>query len=133
MKFPFFSCATIAAVGMILHSIPLLWALAGIAGVAAFSPVHPLDLIYNHGIRYITGTGKLLHRSGLNRAVCAIAATWLLIAITAYNSGLLVVYYFFGWSMVGIAYLVGTLDVCIPSYVIRTFIGFPPKRAVTSP
>ena len=130
MIFPFFTCATISAIGLLFESMPMLTILAGIAALAAVSPVHPLDLIYNYGIRYITGTGKLLRRLGLNRVVCAIAAIWLVIAIVAHNAGMTMVYLLFGWSMVGIAYVMGTLDVCIPSYVIRSVTGFPQKRSV---
>ncbi len=131
MKFPFFMCATLCAIGMGLGSIQLLWILTAIAAGGAISRVHPMDLLYNHGIRFVTGTGKLLRRSGLNRAACALATVWLLATIGAHSAGLMMVYQILGWSLVGVAYMVGTLDVCIPSYVFRTFIGFPPKRSAS--
>jgi len=129
MKFPFFLCATLCAVAMALGSVKLLMALAVISTLGAVFKVHPLDLLYNHGIRFITGTGILLPRSGLNRSACALATVWLIGTIAAFNAGFVLVYQLLGWSLVGVAYLVGTLDVCIPSYVFRMFIGFPPKRA----
>lgn len=128
MKLAIFGCATLVAIAMAVGSIPMLWVMVAIAGVGGISPIHPLDLIYNYGIRYLTGTGKLLRRSGLNRAACALATVWLLGAIAAHNAGMLVVFQLLGWSLAGIAYLVGTLDVCIPSYFFRLFIGYPPKR-----
>ena len=128
MKLAIFGCASLVAIAMAIGSIPMLWVMVAIAGVAGISPVHPLDLIYNYGIRYITGTGKLLRRSGLNRAACALATVLLLGAIAAHSAGMMVVYLLLGWSMVGAAYLVGTVDVCIPSYTFRLFIGYPPKR-----
>ena len=67
MKMAIFACATLVAIAMAIGSIPMLWVIVAVAAVAGISPVHPLDLIYNYGIRYITGTGKLLRRSGLNR------------------------------------------------------------------
>ncbi len=128
MKFPFFVCAAICAVALITKSIPLLWVLTALAGVAAISPVHPADLLYNYGVRFLTGTGPLLRRSGLNRAACALATVWLLATLAADYAGMTLVFYLLGWSLVAVAGLVGTTDVCIPSYVFRTFIGFPPKR-----
>ena len=50
------------------------------------------------------------------------------VAIAAHNAGRSGVYLLLGWAMVGAAYLVGTVDVCIPSYTFRLFIGYPPKR-----
>ena len=128
LKLAILGCAAIVAVGMAMDSIPIMWAMVAIAGVAAFTPIHPLDLIYNYGIRFVTGTGKLLRRSGLNRAACALGTVWLLVAIAAHSAGMMVGYQLLGWSLVGIAGLVGTLDVCMPSYFFRLFIGYPPKR-----
>ena len=128
MKMAIFGCATLVAIALAIGPIPMLWVMVTIAAVAGISPVHPLDLIYNYGIRYITGTGKLLRRSGLNRAACALATVWLLGTIAAVNAGMMVLFQLLGWSMVGVAYLVGTMDVCMPSYFFRLFIGYPPKR-----
>ena len=47
LRLAFGLCATLAVVGTALASQPVLLALAGIAFVAALSPVHPFDLIYN--------------------------------------------------------------------------------------
>ena len=92
MKMAIFGCATLVAIALAIGSIPMLWVMVAIAAVAGISPVHPLDLIYNYGIRYITGTGKLMRRSGLNRAACALATVWLLGAIAAHNAGMMVAF-----------------------------------------
>jgi fatty acid desaturase len=62
LRLAFALCALLAAVGVALASPAVLLMLAGIALVAAASPVHPFDHIYNHGIRRFTGTGPLPRR-----------------------------------------------------------------------
>ena len=62
LRLAFGLCATLAIAGTTLASTTLLLALAGIAFLAAVFPVHPFDLIYNHGIRYATGTPPLPKR-----------------------------------------------------------------------
>lgn len=41
--------------------------------------------------------------------------------------------YVLGGLVTGVALLVATIDVCIPSIIYRTLLGFPPKTKVGSP
>ena len=52
-------CTVIAGIGTALASPIVVWALVPIAALGAIVPVHPFDLIYNVGIRYLRGTGPL--------------------------------------------------------------------------
>jgi hypothetical protein len=47
---------TLIGLGTALASPGLLLALVPIAILGASLPVHPADLIYNYGLRYLTGT-----------------------------------------------------------------------------
>ena len=38
---------------------PLLWAMVPIVALGVISPRHPFDLIYNYGVRHLTGTQPL--------------------------------------------------------------------------
>src|SRR5688572_26222075 len=62
LRLTFGLCGLLGGMGTLLASPTILLVLALIAAVAAASPVHPFDLIYNHGIRYLTGTGLLPRR-----------------------------------------------------------------------
>jgi hypothetical protein len=53
LRMAFGMCALLAGAGTALASPPILWVLTAIATLAALFPVHPFDLIYNHGIRYL--------------------------------------------------------------------------------
>jgi hypothetical protein len=63
--------ALLGGLGTVLASPTILLALALIAALAAASPVHPFDLIYNYGIRHVTGTGPLPRRGVPTRLGCA--------------------------------------------------------------
>ncbi|MCH7575549.1 MAG: hypothetical protein IIA59_10550 [Candidatus Marinimicrobia bacterium] len=41
MKLAIFGCASLVAIAMAIGSIPMLWVMVAIAGVAGISPVHP--------------------------------------------------------------------------------------------
>lgn len=116
-------CATLAIIGTVMASVPLLLALAGIAGLAALFPVHPFDLIYNHGIRHIRGTGPLPRRAAQGRFACAIATAFLLTEVWAFTAGWMVTGYVLGGALAAVGLLVGLTDICIPSMVYRVLFG----------
>jgi hypothetical protein len=129
LRLAFGLCALMAAVGTALASPGILLLLALIAAVAALSPVHPFDLIYNHGIRYLTGTPALPRRGAPSRFACGLGAVWLVATAWAFQAGHQVVGYVLGGLLTAVAGLVSTTDVCIPSMVFRSIFGFPHRRA----
>ena len=106
----------------------LLLTLAGIAFLAAVFPVHPFNLIYNHGIRYATGTPPLPKRPPPNRFACGIGALWLIVTVGAFESSLTTVAYVLGFTLAGVAILVSAMDICIPSMIFRAIFGPPLPR-----
>ena len=128
LRLAFGLCATLAIVGTALASSPILLILAGIAFVAALSPVHPFDLIYNFGIRYSTGTPPLPKRGPPNRFACGVGALWLIITVGAFDASWTTVGYVLGFTLAGVAILVSTMDICIPSMIFRAIFGAPLPR-----
>lgn len=128
LRLAFAGCALMAGVGTAMASPTILLALVPIAALAALFPVHPLDLLYNHGIRFLTKTGPLPHRGAPSRFACGMGAVWLLVVAWAFRSGHPVVGYTLGSVLTAVAVLVSTVDVCIPSLVYRSVFGFPPSR-----
>jgi hypothetical protein len=118
-----------AGTGTIMQSPTILLLLAPIAALAAMFPVHPFDLIYNIGIRHLTGTGPLPQRGAPSRFACGLGAVWLLPTAWAFQSGRPLLGYLLGGILTAIAVLVSTTDVCIPSMTFRLVFGFPPRRA----
>jgi hypothetical protein len=52
-------CMLWTAVGTALASPMILWALAPFAALGAILPGHPFDVLYNYGLRHLTGTPAL--------------------------------------------------------------------------
>jgi len=125
LRMAFAFCATLAGLGTVLASPTFLWILAPIAALAAAFLVHPFDLIYNYGIRYLRGTGKLPKRQAPARFACGIGALWLIGTALAFESGALITGYILGGALTLIATLVSTTDICIPSMIYGAIFGRP--------
>jgi hypothetical protein len=128
LRMAFGLCALMAAIGTALASPLILLLLLPIASLAAIFTVHPFDLLYNHGIRFLTGTDPLPRRGPPSRFACGLGAVWLLPTAWAFYAGLPTLGYVLGTSLTGVAVLVSTTDICIPSLMYRTAFGFPPNR-----
>jgi hypothetical protein len=117
LRMAFGMCALLAGAGTTLASPTILWILTPIAALAALFPVHPFDLIYNYGIRYLRNTGPLPKRRAQSRFACGVGAVWLVATAWAFQSGALIMGYVLGGALTGIAVLVSTTDICIPSMI----------------
>ena len=128
LRLAFGFCALLAAAGTALASPTILLVLAVIAVLAAALPVHPFDLIYNHGIRHLTGTGPLPKRGPPNRFACGMGAVWLVVTAWAFSAGHPLLGYSLGAPLTAVALLVSTTDICIPSMMYRLLFGAPRAR-----
>jgi hypothetical protein len=120
-------CTLLAAIGTLFASPMFLGALIPIAVLAAAFPVHPFDLLYNYGIRHLTGTGPLPKRGAPSRFACGLGGVWLLVTGWAFQSGYALAGYLLGGTLTAVGLLVSTIDICIPSLIYRTLFGFPPR------
>jgi hypothetical protein len=120
-------CAAFAAVGTGFGWAWLLWALAVLALFGAVLPFHPFDLLYNAGIRRLTGTPALPSNGGPRRFACALGAVWLVVTGALFAAGADVAGYVLGAAFVAAATLVATTHVCIPSILFRTACGQMPS------
>jgi hypothetical protein len=123
LRMAFGICALLAGAGTALASPTILWILMPIAALAALFPVHPFDLIYNHGIRYLRNTGPLPKRRPQSRFACGVGAVLLVATAWAFQSGALVVGYILGGALTGSAVLVSTTDICIPSMIYNALFS----------
>jgi hypothetical protein len=126
LRLAFGLCALLAGVGTAMASPTMLLGLAAIAALAAVSPVHPFDLIYNYGIRLVTGTGPLPKRGLPSRFGCGMGAVMLLPTAWAFSAGQSVLGYAAGGVLTLVALLVATTDVCLPSMMYRSIFGWRP-------
>ena len=128
LRLAFGLCAALAIVGTALASTTLLLTLAAIAFLAGILPVHPFDLIYNHGIRHLTGTRPLPKRGPPSRFACGVGALWLIVTVGAFDSPYPIAGYVLGFTLASVAILVSTTDICLPSMIFRSIFGSPVPR-----
>lgn len=122
-RMAFALCAIFAATGTILAWPAFLWALSIVALIALIYPVHPFDLIYNHGIRYIRNTGPLPRRRAQTRFACGVGAVWLIATGLAFYSGATTLGYILGLALTSMAILVSTTDICIASIIYNALFS----------
>ena len=125
-------CTLLAATGTAAASPVLLLLLTPIAILGAALPVHPFDLVYNLGIRRLTGTGPLPKRGAPSRFAGGLGAAWLLVTAWAFTAGQMVLGYALGTSLTAVGALVSTTDICIPSMTYRFLFGAPHPRPRTT-
>lgn len=123
-------CSTIGAVGTVLASPIILGALVPMAALGAVFPVHPFDLIYNHGIRHMIGTEPLPKNGAPRRFACAVATVWLGATAAAFWMEAMIVGYVLGTLFVAVSGLVATTHICIPSMVYRRVFRQPVAATV---
>ena len=128
LRLTFGLCTVLGGLGTVLASPAILLGLAAIATLAAASPVHPFDLIYNYAIRHLTGTGPLPRRGAPSRFGCGMGAVFLLVTVWAFSAGHVVAGYALGGVLTFVVLLQSTTDICIPSMIYRSIFGWPPAR-----
>lgn len=80
-------CTILIGLGTALAFAPLLWVMVAFAGLGAIFPAHPFDLIYNYGLRYLSGTRRLPPNGAPRRFACGLAAAWLVGTALAFQVG----------------------------------------------
>jgi hypothetical protein len=121
-------CTFFMVLGVVTRSPVVLWGLAGIAFLGTLLPFHPFDLLYNHGVRYLTRTRPLPHHGPQRRFACALAAAWLVAAGWAFQVGADTIAYVLGVSLALVAALVSITHICIPSMIYNALFR---RRALT--
>ncbi len=116
-------CATLMGLGTALALPALLWAVVPIAALGAIFPAHPFDLVYNYGLRRLTGTRPLPPNGPPRRFACGMAAVWLVATASAFMVGATVAGYVLGGVLTAVATLVATAHFCIPSLAYGALFG----------
>jgi rhodanese-related sulfurtransferase len=110
LRFTPLACSTITVVGLVYQLPYLLFAVAALGIWAFLAPAaHPMDLIYNHGVRRLIGAVKLPPNPFQRRLACLAAGVM--------NSAAAVL---FLMSMPLAALVVGGVLLCLQAIVIFT-------------
>src|SRR5919109_2251652 len=78
LRFPTGLCLALVVTALVLESPAMLAALAGIGLVAGFTPRHPFDLLWNHGLRHLSAAPPLPPNPARRRHAFKLGTAWLL-------------------------------------------------------
>lgn len=108
-------CLVLVGIGLALESAPMLAALAVVGAVAGVSPRHPFDLLWNHGLRHLTGGPALPPNPARRRHAFKLATVWLLAVAGLLAAGLTVAALALGGLLMAACTAVTAANLCIPS------------------
>jgi len=116
-------CMLWATVGTALASPMILWALAPFAALGAILPGHPFDVLYNYGLRHLTGAPALPRYGARRRLACAFATTLIVIAAWGLQAGMTMAGQIAGWALVAGTFVNVSTGLCGPALIVRIFFG----------
>jgi hypothetical protein len=118
LLFPTALCLALVVVGLFLQSAVLVLALVPIGAVAGWTKRHPFDLIWNHGLRHLTGAPELPLNGEPRRHSFKLATVWLFAVGLLFAFGQATAALVLGAVLVGVCALVTTTNFCIPSKLL---------------
>jgi Domain of unknown function (DUF4395) len=118
LRFPTALCAGLVVAGLVLQSAILILALIPIGVVAGWTRRHPFDLIWNHGLRYMSGAPELPpnpmpRRHGFKVGTAWLSAVGLLLAVGQTTAALIL-----GVMLLGACGLLTATNLCLPSTLL---------------
>lgn len=116
-------CMLWTAVGTALASPMILWALMPFAALGAILPGHPFDVLYNYGLRHLTGTPALPRYGARRRLACAFATTMIVAAAWSFQKGMPMAGQIVGWALVAGTFVNVSTGLCGPALIVRIFFG----------
>jgi hypothetical protein len=115
-------CFTGMALGVALESPALLLAMAATAFLGGFvTAKHPFDLIWDNGLRHLSGAPPLPPTPPPRRFACQMATVWLVAVAVAFLAGADTLGLALGVPLLIVAATVMTTNWCLPSLVHGLF------------
>jgi Domain of unknown function (DUF4395) len=111
------------AVGTVLASAHILWALVPFTALGAILTGHPFDVLYNYGLRYLMGTQKLPHYGLRRRLAFAVATTMMSLAAWGFQADVPLLGYIIGGAMVASTCLNLITGICGPAMLAARLFG----------
>jgi uncharacterized protein DUF4395 len=118
LRFPTALCLALVVTGLALQSAALILALVPIGAIAGWTPRHPFDLLWNHGLRHLNGAPELPPNRTPRRHAFKLATVWLLAVGLLFAAGQATAALVLGIVLVGVCALVTITGFCIPSTLL---------------
>jgi hypothetical protein len=111
------------AIGTVLASVRILWALVPFTALGAILTGHPFDVLYNHGLRHLTGTQQLPRYGTRRRLAFAVATTMTTLAAWAFQADMPLLGYIVGGAIVASTCLQVITGICSPAVLAGRLFG----------
>ena len=118
LRFPTALCLGLVILGLALQSAVLILALVPIGAVAGWSPRHPFDLLWNHGLRHLSSAPPLPPNPERRRHAFKLATPWLACVGLLFAIGAGPVALGLGGVLVAVCAVVTTTNFCLPSTLL---------------
>ena len=118
LRFPTALCLLAVVAGLALESAVLILALVPIGAIAGWTPRHPFDLIWNHGLRHVSHSPELPPNPPPRRHAFKLATAWLLAVGVLFAAGDATAALILGGVLVGVCSLVTATNFCVPSTLL---------------
>jgi len=126
-RFAYFVCLCLVVIGLTSKSQAWLLAASVIALLGIFPPHHPIDYLYNYGVRFLIGRPKLPPRPNQGRFACSVATVLLAGINYALYAGNLMLMWILAAVLLTSAVLVTCFDLCVPSLIYNALFERRPK------
>jgi hypothetical protein len=121
LRFSTALCLALVVTGLVLQSAVLILALVPIGAVAGWTRRHPFDLIWNRGVRHLTGAPELPPNPRPRRHAFKLGAAWLLAVGALFAVGQPTAALVLGGVLLGVCGLVTVTSFCIPSTLLSVW------------
>jgi hypothetical protein len=119
IRFAYLGCGTIVLLGFLFGNPVFYFIAMIIAFFGAVLPKHPLDYVYNSTVRKFFNYPIVPNRTSQGKFACGIATVWLAAIIYLMLNGMTLVYQAATILLLAQAFVVGTIDFCVPSKIFN--------------
>jgi hypothetical protein len=124
-------CTGLIVAGLAMRSPAWLAGITAIALIGGLLPSgHPIDLVYNHGVRHLVGGERLPPNPAPRRFACLVALLLLGGAAIGFATGHPTVGYVLGGFMVAAGVTVTLTNWCLASWMYGLLLGKPSAAPV---
>jgi hypothetical protein len=124
-------CSALIALATFLALPILFWALMPLGLICAVFGTHPVNLLYNVGLRHLFGTRRIPRSGAPMRFSCLLAALWLGSTGIAFLVGVPLLGYALGAALVLATGVAATTRFCPGCFIYERLIGTPGAREKT--
>ena len=112
-----------ALVATTFGSADMLWQMVPVAAAAVILPHHPLEYVYNYGIRFVTKSVPIPANRAPVRFAFFMASVILAVAAAAFDSGIWWLGYALGLSVATVATTFVVTGFCVPAAIWAFLTG----------